>query len=281
MPWSVLSYLISPGSLPRATAETILRRRLRLSSRLLTASALAVAAVVTAAIYLTNPEEGMLRSAPFVLASLVPASALTLYLVDEADGARVAAAVASGGALVVAAYFIGVEATSFTASLGAGYPASIAAAVAAEEALKTAAVLAFVYLAGTRKPVEAAGVGALVGLGFAGVENLVYVVNSGEVLLMSLERSAVAPVHVLTSATAGGVLACLRSRGWLVAAGAGFAVAAALHATYNLGVLGEIHPVLGDGAGYVVFALAFYFVAIAAAEVARTRSPMERARKKV
>lgn len=287
MPWLILSYTIISGS-PSSFRDVDVHG---LRSLARTASFLAVAAggVAAAVASLTHADPvTVAASLPVVAASLLPAAAVAHYLSRE-TGMPQLPGVAAGGFLVLAAYVLTVAATASVAGSELD-AAGVVYAATAEEAVKLAAVAGFLYVADRMEPLEAAAVGASVGLGFAGVENLVYVLDSGEPGLMALERSAIAPLHVLTAAAAGAGLVALRPNpgGYsgfdgfserlgraaapVACALAALAVAGLLHAVYNLGVLGFVHPGLGDGVGYVVFATSFYVAAFATVDVLRHRT---------
>ncbi len=287
MPWLSLSYKITSGSPSffRDVDSYGLRSLARTAAFLAVAAGGAAAAV--ASLTHANPVTAA-ASLPVVAASMVPAAAVAHYLSRD-TGVPQLPGVAAGGFLVLAAYAITVAATASV--VGSELDAAgVVYAATAEEAVKLAAVSGIVYVASRMEPLEAAAVGASVGLGFAGVENLVHVLESGEPGLMALERSAIAPLHVLTTAAAGAALVALRPNpgGYsgfyrfaerlgraaapVACALAALTVAGLLHSVYNLGVLGFVHPGLGDGAGYVVFATSFYVAAFTTVDVLRHRA---------
>lgn len=277
MPWLTLSYVITPGSSPAAAAKLRAARRdargVLYDRRTLAMLTIAVLGVWLVGSYLGSAT--VLQTAltvPLAAASLAPAAVLAVYLRGFETRSYPVLSLSMGGFLVLTAYLAGVGATFVAGALGAGYPGWLAAAVGVEEAVKLAAALALIYLARVQTPVQAAGVGAAVGLGFAGAENLVYLLNTHEALLMSVERAAIAPVHVLVSAAAAATYVSLREHVHLIAAGvAGFTLAFSLHLVYNVGAVGELHPVIVDGVGYVVFASAFFLVSLTVTEMIRRR----------
>ena len=144
-----------------------------------------------------------------------------------------------------------------------------------EEAVKLLAVRLYAY----RKPpfdsvVDGAVYGAVAGLGFATIENLIYITsgigNSGEVMLLGTAGSITAvralagPGHVIYSAIAGYYLGLAkfnrRNRGPIVVKG--LLIAAAVHATYNslVGVIPGLMDLLVFPAGQFVWFIAFVIV---------------------
>ncbi len=256
---------MSPSSLIR------LKHRLnhdRSVSSIIAAVGLGAATLYLALTHLTTPSSELTGVVAYLaIASMAPAAAVAVYVKHQTELPYWPLAVSAGAATVLAAHFIGSQLLSLTGMPGAEAVAATAVAAAYEEAVKLAAIVALVYLSRARGVREAAAVGALVGLGFAGVENLLYVVNSTEALASAATRSAVAPVHVLVSAAAAAIYyRTSMKHHCAVAASAAAATATVLHATYNVGVLGGLHPQLADGAGYVAFAGVFYLAAFAAVE---------------
>ncbi|MFP4632755.1 MAG: PrsW family glutamic-type intramembrane protease [Halobacteriales archaeon] len=135
--------------------------------------------------------------------------------------------------------------------LGVNSTSFLVAASTSEEALKLIAALGLALLARRHETPSYVLAGGLVGLGFALGENVFHLSTAGADVDVALDRAAVAPLHVLTTAAATGAVGLLRERPRYGVAL--LLVAPSLHVGYNLNAAFDG----GAGTALVLFAGGF------------------------
>ncbi|MFB6111272.1 MAG: PrsW family intramembrane metalloprotease [Halobacteriaceae archaeon] len=194
--------------------------------------------------------------AVYIALSIVPALVLAVYVRQQDTGAR------EPLALLVATFALGFLFAGFAAVLNSGLvgifeQAGVVGLLAffylvvgpVEEAVKWLAIGLYPY----RSPefstvVDGAVYGAMAGLGFATIENALYISQevltaaqvggAGATISVAAVRSFAGPGHVIYSAFAGYYLglAKFNADNWGPIVVKGLLVAALIHATYNAGV---------------------------------------------
>ncbi len=256
-----------------------------------TPSALKLAVIVLFAASLAivySPATRSLVLNPLVLAavavSLLPAALTAFYIRESHPDTRapwvaLAAVGVLGAVAVTPAYLLNESALPwFQAVPAAGFLLFLLLFVGPlEEALKAAALHLYPDGGRTVSAVDGAVLGAFAGLGFAFGENALYIVSHAlvgpnGVAEVLIGRTAVSPLHVLWSATAGYYIYRARNTGYTVSSAVKALLAVGLlHGSYNAGVhwvpgAVQTSP-LGGQAGYLVLAVAVYAVSWIAIEL--------------